>query len=269
MNRCVFTALVAALALPMSAQSDKRLGGRSTASVPGTNMVNLSPSTGLSAQPMSSGYLLTPATSYAPMPVDRYGLASASQQQAFTDTTYYGPEGRLPADDRPASYPAPYSTYYTYGTLHEGLNASLDLSVFAEFGKNARSGAGFGQRLSATWLQPLGKRGWLAAGGYINHINCDGASITTGGIQGQLGYQSNDHWSGYVYGQKSIVNNGITGVSPYYWGRGMYGVSPYIYNELGDKLGAALRWSPSRSFYLEVSVEKNWYPHNTPTYFAR
>jgi hypothetical protein len=107
MNRCVFTALVAALALPMSAQSDKRLGGRSTASVPGTNMVNLSPSTGLSAQPISSGYLLTPATSYAPMPVDRYGLASASQQQASTDTTFYGPEGRLPDDNRPASYPAP------------------------------------------------------------------------------------------------------------------------------------------------------------------
>lgn len=149
---------------------------------------------------------------------------------------------------------------YRYGSLHQGLNASLDLSVFAQFGKHARHGAGFSQRLSATWLQPLGRRAWLAVGGYVNHVNWSGDSYTTGGLYGELGYQFNEHWSAYLYGQKSLVDNGV-GSYGYPYGRGLdYLGTPYLYNDLGDRLGAAVRWTPNPSFSLQLSVEKNWFP---------
>ncbi len=167
-------------------------------------------------------------------------------------------------------YPTPYSTYYNNGPLHEGLNMSLDMSAFATFGKHAKGG-GFGQRLTATWLQSLGKRGWVAAGGYINHLNWRGDSYTSGGLTAEVGYQFDDHWSAYVYGQKSLVNQGGTyaGYAPY--GRGFYGwgYAPFMGNDLGDKLGAAVRWTPNPTFSVELSVEKNWYPKSTNGYWGQ
>jgi hypothetical protein len=252
------------MALPIMAQVDKRIGSSMTP-IPGTSTVSMSPPMGLSAQPMSGGYLMSPMTVSAQPAAGSYSQSAPAKAQAPSDTVYMGTAGKLPEEEKPA-YPAPMSTYYNGGWLHQGLNVSLDLSVFAQFGKNAPSGAGFGQRLTATWLQPLGKRAWLAAGGYVNHVNYDGASITSGGLYGELGYQFNEHWSGNIYGQKSIVNSGLNGVSPYYYGRGFYGLSPMMYNQLGDKLGAALRWTPNKTFSLEVSVERNWYPNNNSYY---
>ena len=171
-------------------------------------------------------------------------------------------------NDSTVWYPTPYSTYYNNGPLHEGLNVSLDLSAFATFGKHAHGG-GFGQRLAASWLQPLGKRGWVAGGGYINHINWNGDSYTSGGLTAELGYQFNDHWAAYVYGQKSLVNQGATymGYSPYHRGIYGWGCLPYLNNEMGDKLGAAVRWTPNKTFSLEISVEKNWYPKGSNGYW--
>ncbi len=179
--------------------------------------------------------------------------------KAAPDTLYMGPAGYLPYEPATTLNPAPPYAY-SYGGLHPGLNASLDLSVFSEFGKNARRGAGFTQSLSATYLSPLGRRSWLAVGGDVSHINWSGDSYATGGLHAELGYIFNDHWSASLYGRKSIVNNGL-GSYGYGFGRGMYPYgSPYLYNGLGDKLGAAVRWTPNPSLSLEVSVEKDWYP---------
>ena len=155
--------------------------------------------------------------------------------------------------------------------LHQGLNASVSLSVMAGFGKGAPKGAGFAQNVTATYVAPLGKRSWLAVGGYINHLNWDGMNVTNGGLYGELGYQFNDHLSGYIYGQKSVVNSGLNGYGGYYgypgyWGG--YGAWDYYdsypgYNAFGDKLGAALRWTPNHNFSLQISVEKNWWPKPT------
>lgn len=178
------------------------------------------------------------------------------------------PAAEVEENDSTVWYPTPYSTYYNNCPLHEGLNVSLDLSAFATFGKHAHGG-GFGQRLAASWLQPLGKRGWVAGGGYINHINWNGDSYTSGGLTAELGYQFNDHWAAYVYGQKSLVNQGATymGYSPYHRGLYGWGCLPYLNNEMGDKLGAAVRWTPNKTFSLEISVEKNWYPKGSNGYW--
>lgn len=155
--------------------------------------------------------------------------------------------------------------------LHQGLNASVSLSVMAGFGKGVPKGAGFAQNVTATYVAPLGKRRRLAVGGYINHLNWDGMNVTNGGLYGELGYQFNDHLSGYIYGQKSVVNSGLNGYGGYYgypsyWGG--YGAWDYYdsypgYNAFGDKLGAALRWTPNHNFSLQISVEKNWWPKPT------
>lgn len=165
----------------------------------------------------------------------------------------------------PRVYPVSWPYHYLYGGMHQGLNVSLSLSAFAMFGKRAPSGAGLAQNINATWLQPLGKRAWVAAGGYLDHINWNGNSYTSGGLYGQLGYQFDEHWAGYIYGQKSIVNDGIAGCG-YYWGRGLYGMLPSMYNGLSDKLGATVRWTPNPTLSIEVSVEKNWYPNTRTVY---
>ncbi len=170
------------------------------------------------------------------------------------------------------SQPQP-TTHLSQSPLHQGLNASVNLSVMAGFGKGAPKGAGFAQNVTATYVTPIGKRAWLAAGGYINHLNWDGINVTNGGLYGELGYQFNDHLTGYVYGQKSLVNSGFQGYGGYYGYPGYlygYGLAGFGYdgsypglNAFGDKLGAALRWTPNHNFSLQISVEKNWWPKPT------
>lgn len=156
-------------------------------------------------------------------------------------------------------------------TLHQGLNTTIGLSVMTAFGKNAPRGAGFAQNISTTYLTPIGKKGWATVGGYINHLNWDGININNSGIHAELGYQINDHWSAYIYGQKSLANSGahslyVHGTAYGLFGQGYdYGCLPSC-NPYGDKLGAALQWTPSSSFSLQISVEKNWYQHKGKSY---
>ncbi len=256
----VFTALSLALAATANAQSDRASAyGSPSRSIPGSSAVAFQSPSMLQAKPMEPSFTMAPMTSSAqPSALGR--STSQASAVAHNDTTFYGHEGRLPDSSADPSYPAPWSAYRSYGWLHPGLNVSLDLSVFAQFGKNARKGAGFTQSLTATYLQPLGKKAWMAVGGYVDHTNWNGDNYTSGGLYGELGYQFNEHWAAYVYGKKSIVSTGLQAYGYPYAG-GYYGMGyPYLYNNLGDKLGAAVRWTPNHNFSMELSVEKNWYP---------
>lgn len=259
MKRYLPLIAAAALAQPLMAQNDRATFRTPSAMQPVGSAYAMQPQT---LQPSLMG---TPQTSLTATSVAtttgkakrQAGQPAARCVEAEADSTVW--------------YPTPYSTYYNYGPLHQGLNVSLDLSAFATFGKGAHGG-GFGQRLTAAWLQPLGRHGWVAAGGYINHLNWNGNSYTSGGLTAEVGYQFNEHWAAYVYGQKSLVNQGCAGYPLY--GYGAWGCSPYMTGELGDKLGAAVRWTPNRTFSVEISVEKDWAPkggygywgqHNYPT----
>lgn len=203
------------------------------------------------------------------MATNSFAQEQATEMKPHADSTFFGAEGYLPYDASLYNYPIPLFSNNHFGYLHSGLNVSMGLSVFAMFGKNAPSGAGFSQNLTATYLRPLGKKSWMAVGGYVDHINWSGNSFTTGGLQGQLGYQFDEHWAAYLYGQKSIINNGV---QPYgfYHRSGLYGMSsPLPYDKLGDKLGAAVRWTPNPTLSIELSVEKNSYPSSTFGYSDR
>ena len=246
------------MASALMAQSDFSAFKTPSAMKPIGSIYATSPQSLQSLQPQLTS---SPSLSMAP------ATNLPARNQGKTDKK---PVGNEEESDSTRWYPTPYSTYYNYGLLHEGLNVSLDISAFATFGKHAKGG-GFGQRLTATWLQRLGKRGWVAAGGYINHLNWRGDSYTSGGLTAEVGYQFDDHWAAYVYGQKSLVNQGgaYAGYSPYGPGYYGWGYSPLMGNDLGDKLGAAVRWTPNRTFSVELSVEKNWYPKNTTGYWGQ
>lgn len=175
---------------------------------------------------------------------------------------------------------------YGWG-LHKGLNLSVDLSVFATFGKHAPHWGGFTQTINATYLTPLTKDNklWMALGTYLNNINYGGDNFRDGGVYGILGYQFDEHWEAYVYGQVSVANNynsiynRYAGYGPYGYGRyGMYpgiwgmGVMPggYGMGAAGaNVLGAGVRYT-NKNFSIGVSVEGNWYNNpKTPTYYKQ
>lgn len=125
--------------------------------------------------------------------------------------------------------------------LHKGLNVNLGASVFASFGKGAPKGAGFGQNLSLMYAVPLTNRLSLAVGGWASNAYWAHDRFTDAGVSAVLGYKFDEHWEAYVYGRKSILNKPV----------------PYRFatmGELGDRIGAAVKYNFSPSFSLQVSV---------------
>lgn len=178
-------------------------------------------------------------------------------QEVADDSLYFSPSLHL---EPVGAYGDSYYTGYDPYPLHDGLNVSVGMRVESEFGKHARSGVGFGQTVSATYLHPLSKHLWLTAGGYIDHVYWGGDSYTAAGLHGELDYQFDPHWAAYIYGQKSFVHDG--GLVYGRFGGTGYGraFSPFNYDALNDKLGAGVRWTPNPSFSVEVQVEKDWLP---------
>lgn len=141
----------------------------------------------------------------------------------------------------------------TWG-LHRGLNVQVGLSAFTTWGKGNLNGTGFTQRLSAWYAEPLTKHITVAAGGYIENVNWRGSSYRNGGFSAVAAYRFNDRWSAYVYGQKSVM----TGFRMPY--------TLYDISQIGDRIGAAVRYNFNPSLSVEVSVEKRWLPAGVPYY---
>lgn len=144
-----------------------------------------------------------------------------------------------------------YNDYYPYyfgGTwsnwrLHEGLNLSLGASIFSQFGKHAYGGVGFAQNLSVQYATALTSRLSIAVGGYLDNMYWANTTFSDAGMTAVLGYKFNEQWEGYVYGQKSIVTNVPI---PYYL---------QDLNEMGDRIGAALRYNITPNISVQMSVE--------------
>lgn len=136
-----------------------------------------------------------------------------------------------------------------FWNLHEGLNVSLGASVFAEFGKHARHGAGFSQQIAMQYAMPLTDKLSLSLGGYLTNVNWQHESMRDAGFSAVLGYKFNEKWEAYVYGQKSLVQTNN------YMPRSLYEME-----QLGDKIGAAVRYNFSPSFSMQLSFEQTVYP---------
>lgn len=133
--------------------------------------------------------------------------------------------------------------------LHKGLNMNIGASVFAQFGKHARHGAGFSQNISAMYAMPLSGKLSVAAGGYLNNTYWGHDTYRDAGLSAVLGYRFDDHWEAYLYGQKSLVSSNYI---PY---------SLYDMSALGDRVGAAVKYNFNKNFSVTLSVEKGWTPN--------
>ena len=140
-------------------------------------------------------------------------------------------------------YPYYFGGAWSNWRLHEGLNLSLGASIFSQFGKHAYGGVGFSQNLSVQYATALTSRLSIAVGGYLDNMYWANTTFRDAGITAVLGYKFNDQWEGYVYGQKSIVTNAPI---PYYL---------QDLNEMGDRIGAALRYNITPNISVQMSVE--------------
>lgn len=139
-------------------------------------------------------------------------------------------------------YPLGWMGYYNWD-LHQGLNVNIGASVFAAFGKHAPSGAGFAQNISAMYATSLTPKLSLAVGGYFSNVYWASNAYRDGGINAVLGYKFDNHWEGYLYAQKSIMDRPMP---------------PLLYdmNALGDRIGAAVKYNFSPSMSVMISVER-------------
>jgi len=142
--------------------------------------------------------------------------------------------------------------YYNWD-LHKGMNISLGASVFAGLGSNTPSGAGFAQNISGMYATSLTDRLSLAFGGYFINADWGGFNLRDAGLNAVLGYRFNNHWEGYLYGQKSLMKP-KTGW-PY-----------YDMNELGDRIGAAIRYNFNPSFSVQLNIEYDTNRNTLPAF---
>ncbi len=209
------------------------------------------------------------------------GKPKQMTRSAAPTLLYKGLAGQQPDVLRPDTLHAGWTSAvssdvgnYGWG-LHEGLNASLSLSAFATFGGHAPHRGGFGQTLDLTYLKPFGKlsQGWLALGGYLNHVNYGSDNYHDAGFYAALGYRFDDHWEGYVYGQLSVANNyrpryryygygpygygGINGLGGVLdvpvWGGGLFGVGMGCPGS--NVIGAGVIYHFSPSFSIGINAE--------------
>lgn len=142
--------------------------------------------------------------------------------------------------------------------LHEGLNVNLGASVFTSFGRHSYSGAGFQQDIALMYATPLSSKASLAVGGYMNNMTWRHNSWRDAGLTAVLGYRFDEHWEGYLYGQKSLLTN-----------RRFMPYPLYDMSNIGDRIGAAVRYNFSPSFSIQVNVESREYPSFAPPPYAR
>ena len=128
--------------------------------------------------------------------------------------------------------------------VHEGLNMSLGMSVFSTFGSgNTYKGAGFGQNVALMYAKPLTDKLSIAVGGYVGNVTWAHNSYMDAGLSAVLGYRFDEHWSAYLYGQKSFMPENRM---PY---------TLHDMSQLGDRIGAAVRYDFNPSFSIQINVE--------------
>ena len=134
--------------------------------------------------------------------------------------------------------------------LHEGFNAQLGMDVTVAFGKNAPSGAGFGQHMAMAYALPLSKRFTAAIGIYGNNFDWGSSSQREAGIAATIGYRVNDAINVYAYGSKTFFSSGTFGL------RGMY---PPLYRFPSERIGAMAEFKIGENASIHISVEHQSY----------
>jgi len=178
-------------------------------------------------------------------PAERFEASPTVENPS--DAFEYTDSLRLPVLNRYGQTPLlshPLSLLYGMGDwrLHRGLNLNVGASVFGSWGGSRYLGTGFSQNISLMYALPLSRKLSLAVGGYFNNTFFSSDSYRDAGLNAVLGYRFNEHWEAYVYGQKSIVQSRMP--------LPLYGMS-----NIGDRIGAAVKYNFNPSFSVQLNVE--------------
>ncbi|MBR1400256.1 MAG: transporter [Prevotella sp.] len=149
-------------------------------------------------------------------------------------------------------YPYGWGGLYQWN-LHQGLNVSLGASVFAQFGKHAHHGAGFSQNVSMMYADTITNKLSFAIGGYLSNLSWAHDTYRDAGLNAVLGYKFNDRWEAYLYGQKSLVKTRMP-------------LPLYDVSDIGDRIGAAVKYNVSPNFSIQLNVEKRDYDVPVPDF---
>lgn len=144
----------------------------------------------------------------------------------------------------------PYLGWHNWHTwnLHEGMNASLGMSVFSTFGSgHTWSGVGFSENASLMYAMPLGKKFSAAVGGYVKNTSWAHDSFRIAGLSAILNYQATDRLNVYAYGQKSLLNSRHIPLPLYYM------------EDIADRIGIGAEYKVSPAFSFGLSVDYSRY----------
>ncbi len=171
----------------------------------------------------------------APVPVDTMSLADDRSWQL--DLPPLSQLGTV------TWYPyamSPFHTGLDGWQLHRGLNGSLSFAGI--FGLGHKSGSGFANTVSLMYADTLNSRLSYAVGGYLSRLDWRGHPTTDGGLSAMLSYRFDDHWEATVFAQKSLLSERSM-MLPY-----------YMRQDIGDRIGAELRYSVNPTFSFSVGV---------------
>lgn len=131
--------------------------------------------------------------------------------------------------------------------LHPGLNASLSASAIFGLGSNA--GSGFANSIALAYANSITPKLSFSIGGYSSYLDYSNHVMKDAGLTAMLNYRFDEHWEAALFAQKSIVQPRI--------------VMPNLYwmSDIGDKIGASVRYHFNPQFSVGLSVWKG----NTPS----
>lgn len=188
------------------------------------------------------------AHEFAPQSKPECAPLASTDYIASPDDTLHLPTLTDLGQMRVSMYPMEWGSMCNWD-LHEGLNVSVGASVFAAFGKRAPHGAGFSQNVAAMYAAPLSGKLSLAFGGYFNNTSWLHNTYNDAGLNAVLGYKFDEHWEAYLYGQKSLLKKRMP-------------LMIYDINNVGDRIGAAVKYNFNPSFSVQVSVSTGTHPWN-------
>ena len=145
-----------------------------------------------------------------------------------------------------AYYPfaSPFFTGLNSWQLHAGVNVSLSMSGI--FGQR---GSGFSHTASLMYADTLTSRLSFAVGGYLSRLDWHRHAFTDAGLTAILNYRIDDNLEATLFVQKSVLPE-----------KRFIPMPLVVGEDIGDRIGAELRYHFSPAFSMGVSVWRQQTP---------
>ena len=120
-----------------------------------------------------------------------------------------------------------------------GFNASL--SAAAIFGLGHNAGSGFANSMAMAYAGRITPKLSYSIGGYTSFLDYASHVMKDAGLTAMLSYRFDEHWEAALFAQKSLIKPQVP--RHLYW-----------MDDVGDKIGASVRYSFNPAFSIGLSV---------------